>query len=331
MLEFLKIAERDKLEAYKVVADDMNLKEAIIEKDFWVCLMLEVLFKHSKYASNFAFKGGTSLSKAYDIIKRFSEDIDLILDWRVLGYDTDEPWADRSKTAQRKFNDEANERAGKWIREELVPDLNGQFSNLGLSNVLLKIADYDNQTVEVHYPKTFDDDSVLQEIRLEIGPLAAWTPILVQNIQSYVSEILPNIFSEAIVSVPTVEAKRTFWEKATILHKEAHRTVNSTPDRYSRHYYDLYQLSLSEAKIEAFNDLELLDRVVKFKEKFYADNSAKYEDAIPEKLLLLPLENQLEALRKDYTKMQGMMFDEYPSFDEILQGLTKLENEIHNL
>ncbi len=156
--------------------------------------MLEILFEHSKYSNRFAFKGGTSLSKAYQIIQRFSEDIDLILDWRVLGYDTNEPWCERSKTAQRKFNDQANERAAQWIQNKLIPDLNDKLMDLGISEVKLKISDRDVQTIQVFYPKAFDNQAILQEIRLEIGPLAAWTPIQNKDIQSYVAQALPHLF-----------------------------------------------------------------------------------------------------------------------------------------
>ncbi len=194
MLNFFQLTETDKLGAYRVVADDMQVNEAIIEKDFWVCLMLEILFEHSKYSNRFPFKGGTSLSKAYQIIQRFSEDIDLILDWRVLGYDTNEPWCERSKTAQRKFNDQANERAAQWIQNKLIPDLNDKLMDLGISEVKLKISDRDVQTIQVFYPKAFDNQAILQEIRLEIGPLAAWTPIQNKDIQSYVAQALPHLF-----------------------------------------------------------------------------------------------------------------------------------------
>lgn len=331
MIEFLQLAEKDRFAAYRVVADELNLNEAIIEKDFWVCVMLEVLFKYSKYAENFAFKGGTSLSKAYNVIKRFSEDIDLILDWRALGYKEAEPWSERSKTSQRKFNDQANERAANWIREEFFPELRQQITQLGILGITLKIDDNDQQTIQVFYPKAFENNSILQEIRLEIGPLAAWTPIRDQEIQPYLAESLPHLFENPIISVPTVEAKRTFWEKATILHKEAHRVSTKTPPRYTRHYYDVYQLGRSVVKNEAFMDENLLKRVVMFKTKFYADNSAKYELATLNAIQLLPNEEQLASLYKDYDKMQAMMFEDSPSFEEIINELTILQEEIHHL
>lgn len=331
MIEFLKMSDEEKKDSYQIVANELGLNEAIIEKDFWVVFMLSILFTHSRFKYAFAFKGGTSLSKAYHEIQRFSEDIDLILDWRILGYEIDEPWAKRSKTKQNKFNKEANERAAHWIEEQLVPELNAIFERLNLKEVSLGISPVDSQTVQIFYPNNFKDTSILQEIRLEIGPLAAWTPVTNKKVSAYIADEFPQLFDEKNINVPTVEAKRTFWEKATILHKEAHRFNTLTPARYSRHYYDIYQLSKSEIKEAALNDLSLLKQVVDFKTKFYPDNSAHYEEAIAGKMKLSPNDHQIEKLRKDYDSMKNMMFGEYPSFDEILKQIEELEQEINDL
>ena len=173
MLEFLKMSTTEKNDTYRIVSEEKKINEAIIEKDYWVVLMLYLLFTESKFKKFFAFKGGTSLSKSYHKIQRFSEDIDLILDWRVLGYKKEEPWEHRSKTGQRKFNDEANEKAAQWISNQLIPELNRLFETLNIKNMRLTISERDPQTIQVFYPNDFNDTSILQEIRLEIGPLAA--------------------------------------------------------------------------------------------------------------------------------------------------------------
>lgn len=329
MLEFLKMSTTEKNDTYRIVSEEKKINEAIIEKDYWVVLMLYLLFTESKFKKFFAFKGGTSLSKSYHKIQRFSEDIDLILDWRVLGYKKEEPWEHRSKTGQRKFNDEANEKAAQWISNQLIPELNRLFETLNIKNMRLTISERDPQTIQVFYPNDFNDTSILQEIRLEIGPLAAWTPITNKEVSAYLVEEFPHLFHKKTVTVPTVEAKRTFWEKVTILHKEAHRISTTTPARYSRHYYDIYQLALSEVKIQALDDLNLLTHVVNFKTKFYADNSAKDEDAVPGKIKLLPNEYQIDNLEKDYQLMENMIFGDYPSFNLILAKLKELEIEIN--
>jgi hypothetical protein len=100
MYNFLRLAENERKTVFLNSAQKMGMHEAVIEKDFWVCLVLDYLFHKNQYKEHLAFKGGTSLSKCFSLIKRFSEDIDLILDWRVLGYSANEPWRDRSKTKQ---------------------------------------------------------------------------------------------------------------------------------------------------------------------------------------------------------------------------------------
>ena len=116
------IKESDRRDLFINTANKKGLTEAIIEKDYWVCFMLDYLFHRSKWKNNIAFKGGTSLSKSYDLIKRFSEDIDLILDWRVIGYAKDEPWQDRSVSKQDAFNKEAGAKTEEFLREVFLPE-----------------------------------------------------------------------------------------------------------------------------------------------------------------------------------------------------------------
>jgi len=121
MNEVAKLSESERSELFRLTADKMKLSPAIVEKDFWVCWMLDYLFVRSPWKTHLAFKGGTSLSKAYGLIKRFSEDIDLILDWRLLGYGVREPWVSRSNTQQDLFNERANERSAAFLKDVFVP------------------------------------------------------------------------------------------------------------------------------------------------------------------------------------------------------------------
>ena len=284
MNDFSKQSERTRRDAFVAVGQKLGLSEAIVEKDFYVVLMLDLLFHHSSFHDHFAFKGGTSLSKSYGIIERFSEDIDVVMDWRLLGLTDDEVWQERSNTQQDKFNRKINVQAGVWIEEFLLPDLIETMEQLGLDKFRVYLRQEDRQTIIIEYPRSFELATILPEIRLEIGPLAAWTPSEIKPIQSYVAEAIPHVFQESMTNIPTVEAKRTFWEKLTILHKEANRRNDHSVRRISRHYYDVYMLGHSPVKNEAFEDLPLLDRVVNFKKKFYLDNSAKYEDATIKKI-----------------------------------------------
>lgn len=330
MLELAKRSNEDRTAIFSATAMKTGMNEAIVEKDFWVCWMLEILFHHCDYSDRLSFKGGTSLSKGYGIIERFSEDIDLILDWRVLGYNTHEPWDDRSNSAQDRFNDEANLRTEIFLQEKLMPHLDNLAEMQGIVSYRFYIDEEDKQTIRFVYPQLFSDEALVQEIRLEIGSLAAWTPLTKRVITPYVAEEFPNVFQINDTLIRTVDAKRTFWEKATILHSEAHRTGTRIPQRYSRHYYDLYLLFKSSVKDDAFDDFELLEKVAAFKNKFYRSNRARYDLATKDGLMLLPPETSLQDLHADYISMQSMIFGLQIDFDVILKGLEQLLDEIRS-
>jgi hypothetical protein len=152
------------------------------------------------------------------------------------------------------------------------------------------------------------------------------------DVQSYAAEYFPDIFKQSVVSVPTIVVARTFWEKLTILHAEAHRPADKRlPSRYARHYYDVYKLVESGVHKKALVDTKLLQDVVLFKQRFYASGWANYDTATVAGLMLLPSVNHIDALQTDYEQMQEMLFGSKPSFDELLDVLVKLEAEIHSL
>ena len=330
MRDIARINENDRKALFHNTAAKMGMTDAIIEKDFWVCYMLDYLFHRCAWRDNIAFKGGTSLSKAYGLIERFSEDIDLILDWRVLGYGINEPWEERSNTKQDIFNKEANTRAELFLRDTFLPSIIADLTAELGENIRCFIDDDDPQTVKIAYPNSFSDMSILQEIRLEIGALAAWTPVKLADITPYAAQVYGRLFKQPLTDILTVLPERTFWEKVTILHREAFRAEDRPfPSRYSRHYYDLYRMMQTEVKDKALADNDLLTRVVDFKDKFYRCPWARYDLAMRGTIRLMPPEYNLDKLRDDYEHMQNMLFGNKPSFDEIMDGIAKLETEIN--
>jgi len=325
-----RLSSKDRQDLFLGTARKMGINEAIVEKDFWVCWTLAYLFQISPWKDNFSFKGGTSLSKSYNLIQRFSEDIDLIIDWTLLGYRKDEPWEMRSTSGQEKFNEEANERALVFLHDTFAPELRIDFA--GLLGIDVEISVDSEQNVLFHYPKSFSNNAILQAIRLEIGPLAAWVPSENRVIKPYAAERYPAVFGTPETSVRTVMAKRTFWEKATILHQEAHRDEKRPlPLRSSRHYYDLYRMAKTTVKNEAFKDFDLLKEVIAFKRRFYRCPWAKYEEALPGSIQLMPPECHVRDLEKDYKDMQSMLFGEIPTFTEIMGGIEALAKEVNAL
>lgn len=332
MRNIAQLPAKERTALFINTANKMGMTETIIEKDFWVCLTLDYLFHRCKWKSNLAFKGGTSLSKAYQAIERFSEDIDLILDWRVLGFGSHEPWAPRSNTQQDLFNKEANSRAEIFLKDEFMPRIRMDLSHELGADVLVHIDEDDGQTILFGYPHEFSDDMILQEIRLEIGALAAWTPASEKRIIPYAAEQYGHLFKQPKTSILTVLPERTFWEKITILHREANRPENSDfPKRYSRHYYDLYCMNSTPIKERALADLNLLNKVVLFKEKFYRSPWAQYDKARAGTMKLLPPTYNMDILREDYDHMLNMIFGNKPGFDEMMAGIKQLENEINSL
>jgi hypothetical protein len=243
-----------------------------------------------------------------------------------------DPMAERTKTKQRQVNEVLNEKACAYIAEKMVPCLEDALGSH--CELEIKTDEKDQgHVVRVKYPKTSNTQSLLPYIQLEIGPLASWLPHSEHTITPYAAENFPNQFDVPQCSVRAIDAERTFWEKATILHHEAHRPKDSViPERYSRHYYDLCLMAADETlKASALGKLELLNDVVLFKQKFYPRGWANYDAAKPGTLKLIPPDRIINAMQKDYAAMQEMIFGRCPSFEQILTSLGVLEREVNQL
>jgi hypothetical protein len=324
-----RLPQDERSELFSQVAQKMGMSEAVVEKDFWVCLVLDYLFSASPYLDSVVFKGGTSLSKAYGLISRFSEDVDLIIDWRELGYGIDEPWEERSKTKQDKFNKETIERTNLFLKESFIPKMQKGLSERIGSEAKLLMADGD-QTILFSYPRSFASASTLDNIRLEIGPLAAWTPFELMQVTSYTAEIYPDLFNTPSSVVRTVKPERTFWEKASILHQEHYRPAEKPmPSRYARHYYDLYMLGNSWVFDSALDESGLLAKVVAFKDRFYPAGWARFDLANLGEIKLVPQAGRLGELERDYSNMYDMFVGDTPTFSDLISFVEELEERIH--
>lgn len=311
-------------ELFSEASARLDMTPAVVEKDFWVTWVLDRLFATPDLARLLMFKGGTSLSKVHGLIERFSEDIDLILDWRVLG--GDDPLAERTRSRQAELNEAINREARAFIAGPLLANLVDALAGI----CECRIGEDDPHVIEVRYPAAFADTYLRPEVRLEVGPLAAWLPHEEGRITSYAAKAFPELFARPDTTVRTIRAERTFWEKATILHQEAHRPEGSPqPARYSRHYYDLARMAASPVRAAALADRELLANVVEFKQRFYPRAWARYDLAMPGSLRLLPGERSLAAVETDYRAMADMIFGTVPDFADIVAQLRALENEIN--
>ncbi len=319
-----RLSSAERKDIFSETAANRGMTTAVVEKDFWVTWTLGKIFSNSDLNSVVKFKGGTSLSKIYGLIERFSEDIDLILNWEVLT--ENDPQKDRSKKQQKRLIEEIREAGRDYIAEKILPVISDEIAPV----CTCKIDDSDRNVVNIYYPKAFSDEYIRPEIRLEIGPIASWLPFETHSITPYAAEQFPALFKEPNCTVQVIKAERTFWEKATILHHEANRPEGSIqPPRTSRHYYDLAQMAMSTVRDSALADISILENVVDFKTKFYPRTWAQYDQAKPGTLKLVPKGHVLESVKRDYKAMRNMIYGKYYSYEEIQNVLEELERDIN--
>jgi hypothetical protein len=288
------------------------------------------------------FKGGTSLSKAFGAIRRFSEDIDLSFDRADLGYAgvRDPEKEGISKKEAARLIDDLVSDVEKHIAGKLLPALHaaivqhlGEPPDGGWS---LEIDARDRQTVNFRYPTALPQAEykgmayITPRVKLEFGARGDPWPTETKVIRPYAADDYPRFFEDPDCTVTVLSARRTFWEKATALHAEAHRPAESpTPQYFSRHYYDIAMLLGTEDGQAAAADFELLAQVVKHKAVFFRSGWASYDTARPGMLRLMPAEARVKDFRADYRATAPMMFDDNPlPFDEILARIQKLQDTI---
>ena len=332
-------------DAFAIAGERLGLLPLVIEKDFWVCWTLKRLFSLPEFQDHLLFKGGTSLSKVYGAIRRFSEDIDLSLSRSALGVDLADPEQAASNT-QRKLRTEALVSAFQaTVTQRLLPALRTSIANelgverTGLEGWALTQDATDPGTLHFAYPRSVSDELVpleelayiRPEVRIELGGRNDDWPAQIRTVTAFVAQELPQIVPSTI-AVQVLAAKRTFWEKATILHAEYHRPLGKAPgERLSRHYSDLAQMADTEIETEALADLALLARVRTHKAVFYTAPWASYETAVPGSLRLAPRPERLESLRADYRGMEQMFFSAAVPFDAMMEKITALERHINTL
>ena len=321
-----------------------NISAGVIEKDFWVCWTLKQIFALGPSPAQLIFKGGTSLSKVYGIIERFSEDIDLSLSREDLGFVGDrDPYKATSGKKEQALVDALVKRCKQAITEELLPKLHSRFESVlgsgdeGTPWALNPDAE-DPQKIFFTYPAGIDSGGegapnpyVRRLVLLELGARSDHWPAEEHTIRPYAAEELPDLFRVPDCVVRTLSAERTFWEKATLLHAEAHKPLDKpTGDRLSRHYYDLVRLYESRHGQGALANLPLLTQVITHKRLFFRSGWANYNTALPGTFRLVPPVERHAALKADYRAMQeNMIFGESPPFEDLMRSIRKIEAKIN--
>ncbi len=333
MPEFLRLPTGEQAEILTAMSVKTGRSAQVLQKDVWVCWALKELFG-ARTNIRMAFKGGTSLSKVFQVIHRFSEDVDVTLDYRDLcrGLGVDPFAADTSKSKKRLFSEQLKERVREYIHQELVPPIAASFIELTNGKGHVEVSQ-DGEKVQLHYPSGLGSGAPYMGdwILLEFGGRNVTEPNGPYRIKAAIADELSALeFPEADVMVLSPE--RTFWEKATLIHVACHRQRESSAERISRHWYDLVMLYRKEIGKNALSNRELLNDVVRHKKVFFDASYANYDDCLTKGFLLVPDEPLLAGLRQDYSQMESSgMFDEPPpSFDEIVEVLRQIEDVVNH-
>jgi hypothetical protein len=295
--------------------------------------MLGVLFQ-SEFAGNLVFKGGTSLSKVFRVIERFSEDIDLSLSPAFLKL----PDAGTSRNQANKWMTRAQAACGTAVQDQIGPAMEAAVESvLGKGKrawfEFLTDLGTNSPVLLFHYPSSQPTgfEYLKRSVKLEFGSLTDQQPVGRHSIRPWMADVLPDAFTDWQCDVVALEVERSFWEKATILHTEYHRpTEKLIPDRFSRHYADIAALAKHPSANMAIARHDIRDRVVKWKSQFFGSAWANYDAAKPGTFRLVPRPERLPGLRHDYQAMRDMYLTEPMSFDDILATLSELENRINN-
>lgn len=331
---FLHLDAQEQSQIYRALAPQLARSPVVLEKDVWVCWVLQALFTMPGRLP-MAFKGGTSLSKVFGAIARFSEDVDITLDYRGLDGSFD-PFAEGvSKTRLKKFSedlksfvrDHAYDVVAPHIQKTLVAefDSNAAAFRLELSE--------NGEQMRLHYPSVLEkpSDYVGNSVLIEFGGRNITEPNAEHKVEP---DIAPHVtglaFPRSTVSV--LSPARTFWEKATLMHVECQRNeFRASAERLSRHWYDLAMLADRDHGQAAIDDRALLADVVKHKKVFYNASYANYDACLTGQLRLIPEDAVLAALRDDFQSMisAGMFIGEPPTFDAIVDRLRALETTIN--
>lgn len=336
MTELHLLSATDRRPFFESAAYDLQIPFEIIEKDYWVVWTLERLFSLPDLKSHLTFKGGTSLSKVYGLIERFSEDIDVSIERDFLGFDENKsPEKLSTRSQQRSLLEDLSKASSKYIQNEMLPNLSASVAaKLKTSDGWRIINDADDssgQTLLFEYPSITPKGGYIRPfVKIEMGARAEHWPVSDHPVQSYAKEALKEKIHEPPTTVRILNAERTFWEKATILHQYAHLPADKAlPSRLSRHLYDFFRLLESNIKEKALEEVDLLERVANHKKVYFASGWANYDTARKGTLKLSPHARVLEELEKDYKEMEAMFFRAIPEWKHILETIEKFEREFN--
>jgi len=327
-INFYDLDPADKMDIFQAISNETGMPIFAVEKDWWVSRTLEIIFQMD-IAKHLVFKGGTSLSKAWKLIERFSEDIDLAIDKEFFGIGNE---LSRSKlTALRKH-------AGAYTTGIFFEELQARFATAGFDNLEFVVvdatdSDQDPRIIEIYYPNIITTPGyVLPRIQIEIGCRSLREPFTVQTFGSLIDEVYAGKdFADPLFAVPTVNPERTFLEKLFLLHEEFHKPAGKIRvDRLSRHLYDVYQLTKAGISENAIHDQELYETIVAHRYKFSRVGGVDYHGHDPSTLNPTPIPAVIDVWKDDYNRMvEEMIYEQNaPTFEKLIENLELLKDQL---
>ena len=327
-MEFLKLHEQERTEVFRQISDTINLNEVAVEKDWWVTAVLRALFA-LPYSEHLSFKGGTSLSKCYNLIERFSEDIDI-------AYNREKP--DFTKTNTRIRND-LRRSTCEFVREELQFDVKKQLETDGISSDLFtvkvditSVTTTDPEIIKISYQTLFPENPYIKPIiKLEISGRSMSEPLQTVKLRSMLDEAYPNApFAENAFAVNAVVPQRTFLEKICLLHEEfAKPAEQMRTERQSRHLYDLARMADTSVAEEALSDSQLFRSIVEHRRIFIGLKGFDYDSLAPQTIVIVPPDNVIDQWKADYEVMRStMIYGDSLPFNKLIGKIKELNERI---
>lgn len=322
MNNWLNLTKEEQIELFTQIGVKRNLPPQAIEKDAWVTLMLRMIFT-SSLSNHLIFKGGTSLSKGFDLIHRFSEDIDLGIDRKYLGFE-----GDLTKGQIRKLRRACH----SFVSDDLIEILQQQLTDYGVDSSLYELAventqvsDQDPETIKVNYQSLFEDVSYLpKRVLIEVSARSLIEPNQEIALKSMIDEYYPEApFAEQEFEVYVTNPQKTFLEKLILLHEEFQKPLEKIRHlRMSRHFYDIGQILNSEYGQLALENKSLFKSIIEHRKVLTPMKTTDYNTLTMESLNIKPPVTILENFKADYKEMQNsMIYGESLDFDILLETI----------
>ncbi len=330
---FIELPTQNKINVFAEVAARKAIPAVAVEKDWWVTAVLRALFS-LPYSEHLSFKGGTSLSKCWNLVERFSEDIDIALNREFLGFS--------GRLSKTQINDKLRRASCSFVREKLQFDITNALEFHGINKVLFiasvdltPVSTTDPEIIEIVYKSLFDHNNYIKPIvKIEVSGRSMNEPLQTVKLNSFVDEVFTGMpFTNKTFGINAVIPERTFLEKVFLLHEEFAKPQELIrTERMSRHLYDLERIMKTGIADRAMKDISLYKSVIEHRRLFVGLNGFDYDTLAPQTINIIPPENVITSWKEDYKAMQGsMIYGKTLSFDELIDRMRQLNKKVNQI